>query len=1053
MSDQGASNPRFGTFEALRDARGSLAAELARNDLDLTRVLSEGLYTDNTHFIYELLQNAEDAGATTVEFNVCDDQLIVSHDGTRDFSLADVEAITNVGKSPKRDDPTQIGKFGVGFKAVFVYTSAPQVHSGPFSFEIRDLLIPSTVAPKHEPGRTVFILPFDRGPEMSAEQARGEILGGLRKLRSTSLLFLRGIHTVRYEAFDGSHGSLSRWHEVGWPLDERLVAVSQQHGDDVETAHWLRFSAPTPKRLSPGHEVAVAFRVELLEASDSGKPSQRLNVVPLADGATCVYFPAASERSGLKFHVHAPFASTVSRETILTDDGNAELVECLGRVIEGVLPELRDLGLINEGLLAALPNKLDVLDPKFQSLESTVRRAFNDLPLAPVRGGGSFVPATTLVRSPRAFRVGLDREALPALLGLEWGESERFVDWIREFTGRAGDFLDGLQVAEFGWEELESVLWQVEQELLSGERDLGDESVEVTAFWRWLEALSDEQLRSFYQVLGEGLTIDEFSGSFARGIDLPIVRVVSDESRRLVLGGGVYLPATDDHVGSNIVPHALACTGSEEPTKQDEYLLRFYRACGVRPWDDRAIVEERLLDYRAGKKPSEHRYAEDLHLFVRFLRHNPGERSLFQGVPVLHGQSASGEKRPCTPNELVIDEPYVDSGLAALYPRRFKLLPVYKGRVDGIVEFAVATGAADEFRPEPITPWNNPEFENRWRWSVRENSNLVARDWDLRDLPRLLEGGDARVSWALWQFARRQESSEFGIGRYSGNASALLHVFKSRLLQRLETEKWVVGRDGDLQLACLMTVSDLPDGWPPPEAGSLAVRAGFGARDRADAAAEARRIEIAEELGKSAADLKFIETLTPEEFEEIKAHVEEKRAAERDSAWDGRGSENPERRAELARQDAEDAPDFQSEQRQRAVSARDTRSRKTFLRAQYEVNDELQCQICKEPSQFKVGGDWYFEAVTFVANRKKEHAKNCLALCPLCAAKFQYAESNTTPEELKESVQRVEVGKDKVVDLPVILCGEETTIRFTGQHFIDVQSALGQAGDERRGKD
>ena len=42
------------------------------------------------------------------------------------FSLNDITSITGLGISTKKDDSTSIGKFGVGFKAVFQYTSTPQ---------------------------------------------------------------------------------------------------------------------------------------------------------------------------------------------------------------------------------------------------------------------------------------------------------------------------------------------------------------------------------------------------------------------------------------------------------------------------------------------------------------------------------------------------------------------------------------------------------------------------------------------------------------------------------------------------------------------------------------------------------------------------------------------------------------------------------------------------------------------------------------------------------------------------------------------------------------
>lgn len=81
-------------------------------------------YSRKTHFIFELLQNAEDARATAVEFCVGSDWLVFSHNGERLFSEDNIERITGIGQSDKQGDYTQIGKHGIGFKAVFAYTHA-----------------------------------------------------------------------------------------------------------------------------------------------------------------------------------------------------------------------------------------------------------------------------------------------------------------------------------------------------------------------------------------------------------------------------------------------------------------------------------------------------------------------------------------------------------------------------------------------------------------------------------------------------------------------------------------------------------------------------------------------------------------------------------------------------------------------------------------------------------------------------------------------------------------------------------------------------------------
>ena len=46
-------------------------------------------YSEQAHFVYELLQNADDAGATEVRFVLSNNQLLFAHNGTRHFSITD----------------------------------------------------------------------------------------------------------------------------------------------------------------------------------------------------------------------------------------------------------------------------------------------------------------------------------------------------------------------------------------------------------------------------------------------------------------------------------------------------------------------------------------------------------------------------------------------------------------------------------------------------------------------------------------------------------------------------------------------------------------------------------------------------------------------------------------------------------------------------------------------------------------------------------------------------------------------------------------------------
>ena len=71
------------------------------HDNEHLEILSD-LYTDDSHFIYEILQNAEDAQASEVKFVLYKDRLEILHNGKRAFNEQDVKSITKIAKSTKK---------------------------------------------------------------------------------------------------------------------------------------------------------------------------------------------------------------------------------------------------------------------------------------------------------------------------------------------------------------------------------------------------------------------------------------------------------------------------------------------------------------------------------------------------------------------------------------------------------------------------------------------------------------------------------------------------------------------------------------------------------------------------------------------------------------------------------------------------------------------------------------------------------------------------------------------------------------------------------------
>ncbi len=82
-------------FSKLVKKRKDWVRSSKENKFDFDSILS-GLYNDPSHFIYEILQNAEDAGASKISFNLFSDHLEIIHNAKKDFDFPDVDRFKGV---------------------------------------------------------------------------------------------------------------------------------------------------------------------------------------------------------------------------------------------------------------------------------------------------------------------------------------------------------------------------------------------------------------------------------------------------------------------------------------------------------------------------------------------------------------------------------------------------------------------------------------------------------------------------------------------------------------------------------------------------------------------------------------------------------------------------------------------------------------------------------------------------------------------------------------------------------------------------------------------
>jgi Domain of unknown function (DUF3883) len=104
---------------------------------NLCNTVSRDINTDGQRFIYELLQNADDASnqdnKLDIQIDLLGDYVIISHKG-EPFSKIDIESISSAGDGTKTEDSNKTGFKGIGFKSVFAHSNSVTIKSRNFCF-------------------------------------------------------------------------------------------------------------------------------------------------------------------------------------------------------------------------------------------------------------------------------------------------------------------------------------------------------------------------------------------------------------------------------------------------------------------------------------------------------------------------------------------------------------------------------------------------------------------------------------------------------------------------------------------------------------------------------------------------------------------------------------------------------------------------------------------------------------------------------------------------------------------------------------------------------
>jgi hypothetical protein len=167
--------------------------------------VSDDLYNKSTHFLLELIQNADDNAyiqgvEPTLDITLYGDYLRVDCNEVG-FSAKNIEAICRIGSSTKTGNKKAggyVGEKGIGFKSVFKVADVVFVNSGYYSFRFEKNGPLGMIAPiwtddfpvpvRH--GYTTVYLQFNK------ECDKGELLTEIKALDPRMLIFLRRLRQI-----------------------------------------------------------------------------------------------------------------------------------------------------------------------------------------------------------------------------------------------------------------------------------------------------------------------------------------------------------------------------------------------------------------------------------------------------------------------------------------------------------------------------------------------------------------------------------------------------------------------------------------------------------------------------------------------------------------------------------------------------------------------------------------------------------------------------------------------------------------------------------------
>jgi hypothetical protein len=769
------------------------------------------LYTDKTHFIYELLQNAEDAIARRVRqsanaqfskrvsFHLYNDRLEFRHFGNL-FDKADVEGICGLGKGTKPEDLTQIGKFGIGFKSVYAYTSTPEIHSGDEHFQIENFVHPHSVKPLvTKPDETLFVFRFDR-PDVAPTGAFEAIARRLKELGLRTLLFLPQIEEIGWVIEGDAGGEYLR--EIKPMGSARHVKLLGSANGQDEYEEWLVF-----ERILDDHPDSIS-KVEVAYYLTTERENQKAQIAPYDHATLVVFFPTEKE-THLKFLIQGPYRTTPDRAKIPAEDlWNQRVVRETTSLVTESLVLIREMGLLTVGFLETLPLDSNAFPEgsMFRLIFESVRQAIRIESLLPTNYGNFVSANRAKLASSSALRALLTEEQLKTL-----SKSDRPFAWLTdEITDERTPALRDYLVYQLDVEEVrpESFARQFTEEFVQKQSDAWmiefyDFLAGQSSLWRDARPIGPLRYKPFIRC-ENGKHISPFNAQDKPNVYLPpeqetafpIVRrcVASDKrANKFLKDLGLTLPSVVDEVFQFVLP-------------------KYPNATNPSTFRAQSLIQES--------------HAEDLRKILSALDSISSARrkeliDQLKSTAFLFGRNAAtGQRALQCPTTLYVytqdlEEFFKDNNAIWFLDEEWDKNNVQE--TDSVLEVLGVARFPRHKAFRPNLSWQELHDLRQGRditYEIAlEDYNLEGLEYFLARLKNIDGTNTHRCSLLLWNLLLLFEGDDTkvsGVYRWK-RFDDFRALFDSRFLKLLREHMWLIGRDGKLHIPSEVLASELPD--------------------------------------------------------------------------------------------------------------------------------------------------------------------------------------------------------------------------------------------------